>query len=109
MQGREGTGGPAGKQTRHGLMSGWKLSEKAAATSDIVDTPRPGRGPEGLRLDDVLAAWIRASPDGVVVLDSDLRIVYASPAFCALFGYTVDRLLGEDALTLVPNGIGKPP
>ena len=92
------------KQTGQGLMPGWKFDRKGRrATSDIVDTPRPGKGPEGIRLDDVLAAWISASPDGVVVLDSDLRIVYASPAFCALFGYTVDRLLGKDALTLVPE------
>ena len=83
-------------------MGNWKLTGRAGATSDIVDTSRPGRDPDGLGLD-VLAASVSASSDGVAVLDNDLRVVYASPAFCALFGYQVDRLLGQDALTLIPK------
>ncbi len=37
-------------------------------TSGILDTPRPARDPEGLGLD-VLAAMVKASPDGVIVLN----------------------------------------
>jgi PAS domain S-box-containing protein len=37
------------------------------------------------------------------MLDSDLRIVYANPAFCRLFGYPVGRLLGQHALMLAPE------
>ena len=48
-----------------------------AAASDV---------PEGLGFD-VLAAWMSASPDGVVVLDGDLRIVYLNPAYSALCGH----------------------
>jgi PAS domain S-box-containing protein len=69
------------------------------ATSGIPDTARPGRDLEGLGLD-VLAAWVSASPDAVVVLDGDLRIVYVNSAACALFGYPVERLLGQSALML---------
>ena len=57
---------------------------------------------DGLGFDD-LAAWVSASPDGVLVLDSDGRIVYATPAFCELVGRPLDRLLGRDAVTLVPE------
>jgi PAS domain S-box-containing protein len=52
---------------------------------------------------DVLAAWVSASPDGVLVLDSDRRIAYATPAFCELVGRPLDRMLGRDAMTLVPE------
>src|SRR5262249_29960922 len=69
----------------------------------ILGTPRPAPGPEGLGLDDVLTAWVRASPDAVVILDGDLRIVYVNPAAGALFGYPVARLLGQSALILVPE------
>src|SRR5262244_1603178 len=55
------------------------------ATSDIPDAPRPGRDLEGLGLD-VRAASVSASADGVLVLDSDGRVMYASPAYCRLFG-----------------------
>ena len=72
------------------------------ATSGIVDTPRPARDPEGLGLD-VLAAWVSDSPDGVLVLDSDLRVVYASPAYCGLFGFQPDRLVGQDLLRFIPE------
>ena len=46
------------------------------ATSDTLDTPSPARDPQALGLD-VLDAWVNASADGVLVLDSDLRVVYA--------------------------------
>ena len=71
-------------------------------TSGILDTPRPAGEPEGLGLV-VLAAMVKASPDGVIVLDSDRRVIYASPAYCELFGYPLDRLLGHDPLPLVPE------
>ena len=44
---------------------------------------------------------VKASLDGVIVLDSDRRVVYASPAYCELFGYPLDRLLGNNPLPLV--------
>jgi len=52
---------------------------------------------------DVLAAWVTASPDAVLVLDSDLRVVYASPAYCAVFGLQPDLLPGQDILRFVPE------
>ena len=93
------TDGPPSKQTG---QADAELAKGRGATSGVLATPRPTRDAEGLGLD-VLAAWVSASPDGVVVLDSDLRVVYASPAYCALSGYPVDRLLGQDPLTFVPE------
>ena len=63
---------------------------------------RPVRAPEGLDID-VLAALVRASPDGIIVLDTDRRFVYANPAACELLGHPLDELLGRDFLTFVPE------
>jgi PAS domain-containing protein len=56
----------------------------------------PGRagedGPQGGGDHSLISS---ASPYAVLMLDSDLRIVYANPAFCRLFGYPVGRLLGQ--------------
>src|SRR5262249_58632786 len=46
---------------------------------------------------------VRASADGITVLDGDHRVVYANPAACKLHGYPADRLLGHDFLTFVPE------
>src|SRR5215471_5758826 len=62
----------------------------------------PARTPEALGRD-VLATMVRASSDGIIVLDSDHRVVYANPAACRLHGYSPDRLLGRDFLTFVPE------
>ena len=64
---------------------------------------RPPAGtPEALGLD-VLASMVRALADGIIVLDSDHRVVYANPAACKLVGYPADRLLGRDFLTFIPE------
>lgn len=53
---------------------------------------------------DVLLGQIfSASPDAVVVIDAKYRIVLASPAVTALFGYSTDELLGQSIDILVPN------
>ncbi len=39
---------------------------------------------------------IDAIPDGLVVVDSDLKIIYANPAACEIGGYTHDELLKLD-------------
>ena len=69
---------------------------------DIQHVGRPTGDVDGLGLD-VLTTWVSASSDGVLVLDSDLRIVYATPAFCQLVGRPLGRMLGRDAVTLVPE------
>ena len=76
------------------------------ATGDISDVGRPTGAVDGLGLA-VLTAWVSASSDGVLVVDGDLRIVYATPAFCELVGRPLGRLLGRDAVTLVPEQIGR--
>src|SRR5215470_10232087 len=70
--------------------------------SDVPDTPRFARDWEGLGID-VLAAVVSTSADGITVLDTDRRVVYANPAACELLGYPLDRLLGNDFLTFVPE------
>ena len=72
------------------------------ATSDTLDAPRQARDPQAIGLD-VLDAWVSASADGVLILDTDLRVVYASPAYCSLFGLDPDRLPGQDLLRFVPE------
>ncbi len=80
-----------------------KLTDRGrGATSAIPDALMPANDPEG-RLHEVLAAWISATSYGVVVLDSDRRIVYANTAFCDLVGHQRDRLLGQDILPLIPE------
>jgi PAS domain S-box-containing protein len=74
----------------------------AGATSDVPDAPRPPSDPEGPGVD-VLAALVNASADGVIVVNSNHRIVYTNPAFSELFGYGPDRLLGQDLLPLIPE------
>src|SRR5215472_14934544 len=70
--------------------------------SDVPDTARSARDWDGMNLE-VLAAVVRTSVDGITVLDTDRRIVYANPAACELLGYPLDRLLGNDFLTFVPE------
>jgi PAS domain S-box-containing protein len=45
---------------------------------------------------DLLAAALEGAGVGIVVLDSDRRIVVANAAFCALLGYANDELPGLD-------------
>ena len=72
------------------------------ATGAIPHVARPTGDVDGVGLD-VLTAWVSTSSDGVLVVDGDLRIVYATPAFCELVGRPLGRLLGRDAVTLVPE------
>src|SRR5215471_42307 len=72
------------------------------ATNGIPNAPRPGRDAESLGLD-VRAASLGASPDGVLILDGDGRVMYASPAYCELFGLQADRLRGQDILRFIPE------
>lgn len=70
--------------------------------SDVPTTTLFARDWEGLS-SDVLAAVVRTSADGITVLDTDRRVVYANPAACELLGYPLDRLLGHDFLMFVPE------
>lgn len=70
--------------------------------SDVPDTARSAGDWDGMGLE-VLAAVVRASVDGITVLDTDRRVVYANPAACELLGYPLDRLLGNDFLMFVPE------
>ncbi len=70
--------------------------------SDVRDTPRTATGPEDLGLE-FLAALVSSIADGILVLDSDCRIVYANPVGCDWLGYPLDRLLGQDRLALMPE------
>ncbi|HKF76926.1 MAG TPA: PAS domain-containing sensor histidine kinase [Candidatus Dormibacteraeota bacterium] len=60
----------------------------------------PAASSEGLGRD-ILGAWVSAS--SVLVVDSDDRVVYATPAFCDLVRLPLDRMLGQDALTFIPE------
>ncbi|HKF17217.1 MAG TPA: PAS domain S-box protein [Candidatus Dormibacteraeota bacterium] len=68
----------------------------------VSDNPVVSMDPERLGLD-FGGALVRTSVDGITVLDRDRRIVYANPAACEMLGYPLDRLLGQDSLTLLPE------
>ena len=68
----------------------------------ISDKRGPGMDPEHLGLD-FWAGLVRASADGITVLDSDCRVVYANPASCYMLGYPLDQLRGRDRLALLPE------
>ena len=51
----------------------------------------------------LLAEIFAASPDAVVVIDPSWRIVLASPAVAALFGYSPDELVGQPLELLIPE------
>src|SRR5215813_6013633 len=71
-------------------------------TSDALNPLRRARDTETFGLGD-MAALVRASADGITVLDGDHRVVYANPAACKLLGYSLETLLGLDGLTLIPE------
>jgi len=50
----------------------------------------------------VLANLLEASLDGIVVVDSERRFVYANPAACEILGYSREELLGRDFLDNFP-------
>lgn len=60
------------------------------------------RDPEDLGLG-VLADLVRASADGILFITADRHYVYANPAACKLLGYPLERLVGHDFLTHVPE------
>jgi PAS domain S-box-containing protein len=74
---------------------------------DVIVRSAPGKGSTFVlrrpRAADFLAAVVRSRPDGIVVLDSDCRIVYANPSTYERLGYPLDRLLGQDRLALLPE------
>src|SRR5215471_11568499 len=54
-------------------------------------------------LDDVLDALVKASVDGIVVVDGHRRFVFANPAACELLGRSLEELLGRDFLMVIPE------
>lgn len=85
-----------------GEADGEVSDEEERATSDALNTLRRARDTESLGPGD-LAALVRASADGIPVLDNDHRVVYANPAACELLGYPPDRMLDLDVLKLIPE------
>lgn len=51
--------------------------------------------PEHLGLD-TLAEFLEASLDGIVVLDTSGRYLYANPVACEIGGYTLEQVVGRD-------------
>lgn len=48
-------------------------------------------------------AALEAVPDGVMIVDQEVRIVFASEQACELFGYAVEDLVGSEVHVLVPG------
>lgn len=74
----------------------------ASARRSAPDGGRRVKDPAVLGVD-VLAGLVRTLADGMLVLDSDFRCVYANPAACKLLGCPSDTLIGNDCLLFVPE------
>jgi PAS domain S-box-containing protein len=76
------------------------MSEAENRTKSHVRARYSSVGPEFVIESDIVAA---ISPDAIVAIDDDGRIIFANPRAGRLFGYTLDQLVGRDATTLVPE------
>jgi PAS domain S-box-containing protein len=59
--------------------------------------------PGDLGLDVLAAALVRDSPDGITLMGTDRRYLYANPAACQMIGYPLESLVGRDFLADVPE------
>src|SRR5215467_6218096 len=71
--------------------------------SAVHTLARSASEPWNSGLDDVLDALVKASVDGIVVVDADRRFVFANPAACELLGRSLEELLGRDFLMVIPE------
>lgn len=62
-------------------------------------TATPGGGPEADALIDQI---INRAPVGMAVIDADARYRRVNPAYCNLYGYTVETLLGSLFTRVIP-------
>jgi CheY-like chemotaxis protein len=51
-------------------------------------------------------AWLDSLPEGCVVLDGSLRVVYCNPVFAARYGYTADEFHGKILPAWLPDFAG---
>ncbi len=56
----------------------------------------------------LLSEVVRQAAEAVILLDRDLRIVYANPAFQRLMGYTPEEILGQPLSILSVPGLPDP-
>jgi two-component system cell cycle sensor histidine kinase/response regulator CckA len=89
----DGPGGPADQfleQRVARMADGYVISER-----DVTEIERVRRERERL------AAIVEESPDGILVTDADLRIVYVNSAFAGDLGVQASDVLGRGALEIV--------
>ena len=60
---------------------------------------------EATRERDRLAATVEQSPSGIVIVDADLRIVYANPVYAASVGLPAAELVGRSAAEVMSIGL----
>jgi len=51
-----------------------------------------------------LSLALAQSEEAVALIDHETRYIYANPAFCKLFGYALDELIGNTVSLLMPPG-----
>src|SRR5262252_1509656 len=71
--------------------------------SGLPTLTRSASGPRNPGPDDVLEALVKASVDGIVVVDAYRRFVFANPAACELLGRSREELIGRDFLMVIPE------
>jgi PAS domain S-box-containing protein len=75
---------------------------EASETQGIRLKELPGR-PEN-----IFRALVENSPDGVVLLDSELEVIYENPSAARILGYESGEFIGEDTLGVIhPEDMSK--
>ena len=85
------------------------------ATSQQRIAEPEASGTKGIRLKesperqkDIFRAIVESSPDGIVILDSELEIIYENPVISRSFGYEPGEFLGKDTLGVIhPDDMSK--
>jgi PAS domain S-box-containing protein len=75
---------------------------EASETQGIRLEELPGRE------EDIFQALVEHSPDGIVLLDSELEIIYENPSAARILGYESGEFVGKDTLGVIhPDDMSK--
>jgi len=74
------------------------------APPHAVHAGMPGAGGDTQTFPGLLSQIIGKSPIGIVVIDYDGRIQSVNPAYCEIYGYSHDALIGQPYTIIFPPG-----
>ena len=83
-----------------------RVTKGPTATNTTNGRPTADRrtvSPGDVGLEVMAAALVRDSPDGIMLIGTDRRYLYANPAACEMVGYPLETFVGRDFLKDVPE------